>query len=316
MKNIQNIQIGESFQDSEINGLKPKHVTIIENHVYLLELNNIVLVASDEGNGHGVVLDRYTKEEFIKIRETFGKDWLNFCNMKEYSVYGGHIKFKSYIYNENMSINANPFSEGYLNKDSFSSIQEKNYAGHGIFIDRENCNDSTFKLLFNTNNSVGSFDKKSSKNVLKLLLVNGLLKNDFSGETDQKRLKESFKRFFVEALLKQNYLGFFDTFTLLKSLQEFSISKNNLSFYHFFEDIHFTNISNFSYNVDNNIYIAYAKLLKDNLDQEIMKEILLEIKSHISKLDRDKMEIISIEKAFDRFSKEILSVEDYYSIYL
>jgi len=93
--NLEKLKVGDEFHDSKIENAQALSFAIVEDHVYVITsgVGRLVL-ASDEGNGHGTVLeikDFSTEEE---LNEFMAQDWYDYLAKKNHTGYSGHVVFK------------------------------------------------------------------------------------------------------------------------------------------------------------------------------------------------------------------------------
>jgi len=67
---LNELKSGNKFHDSEIENAKDLEFRIVEDHMYIITNFKNLILASDEGNGNGFVLETYTfqsRHEFEKF---------------------------------------------------------------------------------------------------------------------------------------------------------------------------------------------------------------------------------------------------------
>jgi len=70
---LNELKIGNEFHDSEIENTEDLEFRIVEDHVYIVTDFKDLILASDEGNGHGFVLETHTFQSRHELEKFLSK---------------------------------------------------------------------------------------------------------------------------------------------------------------------------------------------------------------------------------------------------
>lgn len=89
---MKNLKIDSEFMDSELSG--DLIFNIVEDHVYIVYDNqNNLIIASDEGNGYGKVLEKLNFKSKNQLNKFINQNWKEYLHNKGFLAYINKIKF-------------------------------------------------------------------------------------------------------------------------------------------------------------------------------------------------------------------------------
>lgn len=89
---MKNLKKGEEFLDSELPGNLV--FEIVQDHVYIIYDNqNNLIIASDEGNGYGKVLEKLKFKSKHELHKFKNKNWQEYLHNKGFKAYMNMISF-------------------------------------------------------------------------------------------------------------------------------------------------------------------------------------------------------------------------------
>ena len=93
MINLLDLEEGQDFTDKEILGIDSLQVMIVEDHVYVITDKKNLVIASDNGNGYGKVLEVCKFNSEYEFNEFIEQNWKKYLHNKKYKAYYDSISF-------------------------------------------------------------------------------------------------------------------------------------------------------------------------------------------------------------------------------